>query len=396
LILFALATGPARADARADEAAYRQALAQAEGGNYLLAVDQLQNFLRTQPDHAGAWLDLALFACQAGQQEARAAALAWLDAHGPLPPIIDEILTLQRHQTCPPENARRGRGEVGVALGLTHNLNLAAQQSTIQLPNAVTLQLDRSLRPRNAPFGAVSGLWQQPLPLAGQQLALAGYVQNYQSDSQYNTALIQARWESMGQYKDIYGAQRLSLTNYWLGGQDYLRAWSGQSAWQWNSPASSLHPSVQLTATGLDYRTLRNYNALVIEPALGLAWRAGANLQLRGLWGRQIDKADGARPGGDRQGPFWQLEGRYALGQSGLLELTLRHDRLVESLPYAPFLFGPVVRRTNLTQLAVSWKIRLDPSSQIEIESRLQRQRDPLPLFDYRSDMTSIGWRQFF
>lgn len=150
---------PPAVNAESDiEILYRQALAALDRGEFGQARSQLEQLVALRPDHAGAWIDLALACRYSGDTEAAIEHLAYVQQRFPLSPELEQRIGLWQAQWLAPPSQpgkRRWQSEIQFAAGQDSNANsgLALSQITLSLPgNSVTLPLDPSYRARADTF----------------------------------------------------------------------------------------------------------------------------------------------------------------------------------------------------------------------------------------------------
>lgn len=159
LPLQAAAAAPPAGNAEPDiETLYRQALAALDRGEFGQARSQLEQLVALRPDHAGAWIDLALACRYSGDTDAAIEHLGYVRQRFPLSPELEQRIDLWHAQwLAPPPQPGNGRwqSELQFAAGYDSNANsgLALSQITLTLPDSsVTLPLDPSYRARGDTF----------------------------------------------------------------------------------------------------------------------------------------------------------------------------------------------------------------------------------------------------
>ena len=392
----ALAIEPA---AEVDEAAYYLAVDLASRGDFTAASQTLRQFLERNPEHAGAWLDLAIYSCKLGADPGKDDALARLrQAAGtqPLPSLIEELVERLAAARCAPAWAwLAGRKSIRGSAGYARNLNFASAQSEILLPNALSLRLDGRLLPRSSPFAGLEAEWQQPIATGQENLQLAwmlqGAAQTYFQASDYDTQSLVATLLARSRHGPIEGVHSLAYGNLRLGGSPYADSWSLRSYGQFRLGRPTLLGGLGLAATRLDYAQSA-FNAVVLEPGayVSALWSEAtlARLEYNLIRDRAVDH----RPGGDRNGYSWALEVTHAQSAGRQWAAQFRWTRLHDAAPYLPALFGDEKRDATQRQLRLMHDWQLDSAQRLRLEWRQQWQSDPIDLFAYTASHFDLSW----
>lgn len=371
----------------------------AEDGNFAAAIATLQDFLRGNPDHAGGWLDLAIFNCRLGKTEEKDNALTTLrrlGEHTPLPSVIDELLLRLRADTCT-RQASDGSSQktLRVSAGRAQNLNFGSSQAEIALPSAVTLRLDERMLPRSSDFFGGELAWQQRLPgeLAGQRLSAlfqAG-THSYVDAADYSTRNANLGLLARGRLGKFEGIHSLSYGNLHLGGHAYLETLGLRSHWQRLLLGDRLLAGGGLAYTRLAYAQ-NAFDGDLYEPGVYAVTGFHGKGIVRADWNLILDTAVRERPGGDRRGMAWSLATIYPTTANQRLEAHAKATRLDDSAPYLPALFGNLHRHSMQYLLSVANTWQLGRDQRLRFEWRFQQQDDTLPLFSYTARNLSLTW----
>ena len=383
------------------EALYQQALHWMADGRNAEAREALLQLLALQPEHAGAWLDLAVLHCNMGQdQEAEALFATVTDRFAP-PPALQEAIESLRKQGCRRELPGAST-RLRLGLGTDSNVNQGASNPSFTLgsgANATPLMLAAEYTPRPDQFKAA--LLELSLPLA--------------ADGTLAYAQVQARGHNHYAQYDL-GALMLGLDRPWqwgtwgwranaavgltsVGGALYQR--QAQLQLQALAPAAAVLPGTwRLPAgwllggsgswTGAAYPTLSGFDSQVAELRGLLAY------ELHGSWvqasaGFALDQGQAQRPGGDRNGAVVGLAARVPLAGQVAAELGMSVQSWRGQQVYAPGLIDE--RREQLsTLLRAALSVPVAARQALRLELRHVRNEENVSLFTYQSSQVQLSW----
>ena len=114
---------PAWADTDAPAAnPYLEAMQPLIEGRFEEASEALHRLVAQEPEHAGAWLDLAILQCRLGNAEEAEILFQAIEVRFDPPPGIREIIALQRAKGCQAP-APRWEGRLRLSRGSDDNVN---------------------------------------------------------------------------------------------------------------------------------------------------------------------------------------------------------------------------------------------------------------------------------
>ena len=387
--------------ARADAASpvsdtYLDAMPPLIEGRFDEASEALRRLVAHEPEHAGAWLDLAILQCRLGYAEEAEMLFEAIEARFDPPPGIREIIALQRTRGCQAP-APRWEGRLRLSRGSDDNVNQGASNPNFTIgqgSNLLSLVLSPEFTPQRDRFsnlsleGSVSGVqgWQ-------------GYAQlqarNYDHLSRYNSlsgSVNVERARRFGQWDTRLGAS-LGLTQ--LGGHDYQR---------YASVSAAITPPLRLPsgwqATWLNnlshvmYPSRAYFDSSVWETRAALTYQ-NQRFWLQGSGGYGLDIGHGSRAGGDRHGLFASVSARAALGGGVLGELGWLYQNWAGARSYSPGLID-VARRQHTQLLRAMVTVPLSKEQALFIEARQVRNRENISLFAYHSRSVQLGWQWQF
>ncbi len=324
---------------------YEQALQALARGDLDQAEQQLQQVIRTNPDWAGAWLDLALLALrQKRYAQSEELALILEEKFSPLSAGIQqalatlrEQLTLQlklqsTHETdqAPKADQATTTRALALTVGYDSNANAGLHQNdiTLTLPTGeATLQVDRASRAQGAAYTRAAWVQQSSHDLWG-----AGLIWQWQLQARQNQGLsaydsVELVPQATLVQRSIPGDISLAWQAVWLHGkqvyQTPLLRWQHQEKWQ----KCELQNAAQ--AEQRQYTQMPHMNSQWLGYRLGLQCQEGPGLQKIYVQLAHENAATTARPGGNTQHRGWGfLQDWRNIGQQDQHNLQLKIDGL--------------------------------------------------------------------
>ena len=384
----------AAAAATAGENPYHEAMRAIAEGRFEDARQSLNALAAQEPEHAGAWLDLAILQCGLGHREEAEALFSAIELRFSPPTAIREMINEQRRSGCrrqPPRQQLRllaGRGH-------DSNANQGARNPHLTIGSGVsqyTLALAPEYTPRGDGFSSLQA--EITLPAGNNGATVFSHLlhRRYDTLSRYDLSTaavgIEHPW-SIGPWR-LRTLASASLLG--LGGrlhQSHLLA-QGQVI-----PPLPLPPAWQLSLIGA--LSLQTYPAQPEFNAQQHEWRMQALYQRTDQWlqasiGLLHDIGSPARPGGDRQGWTSTLSGRIPLGEKLSGEGTWSAIRWRGREDYAPGLIDHR-REQTIQQLRFSLRYALDRHHALVGEYRLVDNHENIGIFSYRSRQFSLNWQ---
>ena len=373
---------------------YLKALESIAEGRRSDASAELSRLIEQQPQHAGAWLDLALTQCSLGnEREAERLFASFETRFDPSRPIL-ELIARAREDGCRRWDAYSS-AIVTAGRGIDQNVNQGARTSrhVVDAPDGqVEYELSDDFRPHHDQYLQLSGEYlREVTPNGG-----LGFVQ-YQfrrNDTmhQYNSASLFAGVETpwrFGRWR-VRGTGTLGLVT--LGSHLYQRQAQLQAR---VSPPLRLPEGVQFDLVGAITRnvfpSLSNFDASTRELRAHLSWRTQDMVASASL-GRQDDRALDARPGGDRAGSYIGLLMRRRLGHGLSAELGYTRQTWRSAEAYSPGLIEQL--REQATQvLRGTLSYPLGKRQALLLEGRIVRNRENISIFQYNNRQLQLTWQ---
>lgn len=357
----------------------------------------LEQLAAQSPEHAGAWLDLAILQCNLGHADEAMALFDAIEVRFDPPPAIRQMIGQYRAEGC---RSKRDAAHVRLRLGRgsDSNANQGAFNPNFTIgagSNQITLALAPEFAPRRDDFTVASAELALPLEMLGGNLIAQAQSRRYDTLSRFNVesaaVALDHPWKVAGWSFDTIGLASLTL----LGGSNYQDRFQAQLG---VVPPLALPAGWRVGGSGsvtrIDYPTLRGYDSLQYEAAGWLAWNnEDAMLRLNG--GANTDQARGQRAGGNRRGWFVGLNGRFRLPAMAVAEVDWSQQRWRDADTYSAVLI-PRQRLQNTAQLRASVFVPLFTDQGVHIEYRDTRNRENISLFEYRARLLQVSWQLDF
>jgi hypothetical protein len=379
------------------DALYQQALQWLDQGQDDRARNALLLLLELQPEHAGAWLDLALLDCHAGRAAQAESLFGLVESRFQPPPALLDVISQLRARGCEAEASRMGtrwrlgRGHDSNANQGASNLNFSMGSGS----SAVALVLAPDYAPKSDTFTAFSAEFSHTL-LSGGSLGF-GQVQARQYDalSSLNVASVLLGFEQPGQFGPwaLRGVGTLGLTT--LGGAVYQR----QAQLQLQATAPWVLPTGwvlggQASWTDVVYPGLRGFDSQVWETRGVLTYKADPVLAQASV-GLALDRGSEQRPGNDRSGVLASVQGRLPLGhvwgKALVGELACTFQSWQASSAYSPGLIDER-RRQETWQLRAALSLPVARHQALHLELRSVHNRENISLFEFKGQQLQLSW----
>lgn len=386
---------------------YTEALEAVARDDRQAASALLEQLVQQQPDHAGAWLDMAMLYCSAGYTQQAMALFDAIEQRFAPPPGIVALIELQRAGGCKPnpvasvnadETAPGNRWRAQLGRGYESNVNQGVRDLSVTLPGAggpLDLLLLPDYAPKSDRFTALDLDAALPLGADGAQAWVLWQNRWYDNLHRFDTQAISLGVSQPWATADWRGQWEANAGGLRLGNHLYQRVAGVRVG---ASPQQQLPAGWQANVSGglsrVQYPTLRNFDAQLGDVRGVLAYASphwGGQL----LAGLQRDAPLAARPGGKRQG--WSAEGglRWPVAGAAVAELGVTLQSWHDELPYAPGLIDLArSQRTLSTRAAVVWP--MGARGEWVLEARQVRNNENIDLFAYDALSLRLGYQWRF
>lgn len=373
---------------------YIDAMRSLSEGRQSDASDSLMRMIEQEPQHAGAWLDLAIIQCELGHANEAERLFKTIETRFAPPPAIMDVIAKLRAQGCK-QWLPRVNMSVSIARGLDTNVNQGASNPNFTIGTGSTqvqLELLPEYLPRADHYTLLTGDYLRDLDNNGTVGFVQGRLQQNDSLSAYNTSSlavgIERPWR-VGNW-GIRGTGVLAALG--LGGSLYQRQAQLQAR---VTPPLHLPSAWQLSVLGglnhVEYATLEDYNSNTWELRGQLNYRID-DTQAQASVAYLTDRAISSRPGGDRTGWMSNLGVKTRLPYSLTGELAwTRQTWRAESI-YSPGLIDQ--KRNQDTQvLRGVLSVPVAPHQSLNLEVRAVNNAENISLFQYNSRQIQLNWQ---
>lgn len=405
-LLATLLAAPLANSARADDAPpfppvqqeelYVSAMKALADGHPDDATRLLMRFLEKEPQHAGAWLDLAISQCELGHGAEAERLFVEIERRFAPPPGIVEVIQGHRARGCHPLPAgRRDLLSLALGRGYDDNVNQGASSaffSTGSGANYLQWQLTPDYLPKADGYSLLStdysGNLGQGKLLGFAQLRVRRHDHEHEQDMASALAGLEQPWQ-LGHWR---GRATAGLSAMQLNGHYYQRQAQVQLR---ATPPLDLPEALEWSLTSglshVTYPTRTKYDANTVELGSALNYRDNVRQALAGV-GVLSDHGQAGRLGGNRDGWYGNLLLYSNLGErfSGQLGWTRQVWR--GSTVYSPNVID-LVRRQDTRLLTASVSLQLPAHHSLQLEWRATQNRENISLFQYNSRSLQLTWR---
>lgn len=393
--LLLLPAAQAGAQARpAERDLYQEALQSIAEGRNNDASAALTRAVEREPQHAGAWLELALLQCALGHAPEAEQLFKVIEQRFQPPPGIVELIATTRAQGCSAWQPH-SQATVVAARGLDQNVNQGASNPSYTVINEgqpVELLLTEDFRPQHDQFSVLAAEYRRDLTPNG----TAGFVQLQarRNDNlhKYDSSSLSAGTDSVWRFGRWTAGAGATLGVVRFGGELFQRY--AQLQGRVGTPLElPLKPQLNLSASlsRTRYPALQNFDATSAELRSQLSIRRDATYASASV-AIQTDQASGARPGGDRHGWLLSLQSRHALHGRFSGELGYTHQAWNNDSVYAPGLID-TVRRQQVRVARAGLTYALDRNYSVVLEARVIHNNENISIFQYNNRLLQLSWQ---
>jgi hypothetical protein len=385
--------GPALASPDSSEDLYLDALRAINEHRQEDAKAMLTKLLEITPQHAGAWLDLAIIQCELGNgKEAEQIFQNIIDRFAPAPFVL-EVIATHRKQGC--HNTRiNSRTSVLLERGLDSNVNQGASNPNFGFGTGashIELPLLPEFLPKQDQFSALSADYMHELSSAGTVGFAQFRARQYDNLSKYNTLSIGAGVEHPWRAGNWSGSGMAMLGALTLDQHLYQK----QELFQARVTPPLLLPSgLQLNLiaglTRTQYPTLVGYDANTWEGRSSLTYQTSA-YRAQANFAYLSDRAIGNRLGGNRAGEQANVQGRTKIADLVFAEAGWSYQHWQSERAYSPGLIDQARNQhTHTFRVALSLPVKDNHSLQIEVRKVINREN--ISLFAYNNKVLQASW----
>lgn len=382
----------------ANQAMYLDALRAISEYRHEEAKAILMQLIEREPQHAGAWLDLAIIHCELeNKEEAERLFRIMIERFSPPQPIL-EVIAKQQAQGCA-GHVREKYASVLIERGYESNVNQGPSNPNFSLDSGSTrveLQLLPEYLPKADSFTALSMNGARGLNSNGTSGFVQFRLRHYDALSAFNTVAVAAGidrpWWIYG-----WGVRTTGMVSLLtLGDQLYQKQGIIQLRL---TPSLALPNNMRLSVIGgltkVQYPTLSNYDASTWELRSLLSYDSDV-FHAQGSVGYLSDRAIAARPGGHRHGFIGNASIRRQLFRQYEAELKWSRQIWQNESAYSPGLID-LTRRQDIQVLRATliWPVRNLQTMRLEFRATNNRENISILEYDSKSIQLSWQWQNF-
>lgn len=393
---FASAQQPAKdaADPETDRL-YEKALQSIAEGRKGDASETLAQVIEKEPQHAGAYLEVALIQCSLGHSDEAERLFAIIETRFDPPQGILDLINEARQTGCDKWQGVSS-SSFTIARGIDRNVNQGASNPNYVIDigggGQVELPLLSEFLPKHDQYTVIRGDHTREVSANGS----IGFIQfqgrRNDSLSEYDSAGLFTGIDSPYRFGAWTARASGMLGMVTLGGRLYQRLAQVQAS---ASPPLTLPTSMQFnvigSATRTQYLTLTNFDSNLFDLRGQLSYRGGRTYAAATA-GYQTDKAQASRPGGDRSGYTMNLLVRRNLSDLLTGELNYSRHGWKSTEIFAPDLIE-LMRNQTTHSLRGVLQYSIAKNQTLHVEARLVRNRENISIFQYNNRQLQFGWQ---
>jgi len=373
---------------------YQDALQSIAEGRRTDGAETLKRMIEMEPQHAGAWLDLALTQCALGHADEAERMFAIIETRFNPPPGILEIIAKARDQGCDTWHPQSS-ATLTLGRGNDHNVNQGASNPNYVANLSgipVTLPLLPGFLPQHDQYTVLSADYVRDATANG-SVAFAQF-QARENDhlKQYDTDSLLVGVQTPWRHQHWTLQDTASVGFISLGGQLYERLTQLQAR---VGPPLPLPNSTQFTVLGefnhTDYPTLPYFNADIGEIRAQLIVRQDTRA-ISASMGFLDDRAGVQRPGGNRHGILTNILVRQQLHAGLIGELAFTRQTWQSQSSYSPGLIDEIPYQATEV-LRTTFIHPITKSQSLQLEVRAVQNRENISIFEYNDRQIQLSWQ---
>lgn len=378
---------------------YLQALKAINEKRHVDAKILLEKLIESEPQHAGALLDLAIMQCNLGNKPEAERLFGYMINRFTPPPAILEIIELHKKTGCVvkvPEVSKSFSAE----RGYDTNANQGALNSIFTLDNQgspIYLQLLPEYLPKPDHYMGVSMDLSQEAPDSANMFYLQLRGRQYSTLSQFNSVGLAAGIGGQYNLKNWVVRPSASINGLSLANKLYQKQLTGRVSFdlpQTESPF--LKWSLVASISKILYPTVKNFDSNIMELRT-IASRQTENYYLNLNAALMYDQGNEERLGGNRQG--WATGGFFRgstplrLWQKPVFaEFGWQHQEWQNQKIYLSGLINVKKHQNNNTlRAALGWAI--DQENTLQLEYRQISNRENISFLSFDSKQIQLSWQ---
>ncbi len=373
---------------------YLDAMRLMSQGHQEQASAALERLIAVEPQHAGAWLDLAISQCALGHAADAERLFREIEVRFAPNAGILEVINGHRRNGCRPWEPKRYRS-FGLARGHDSNVNQGASDPVFATgtgADRIEHVLTDDYLPHADSYTQASFDYSRELN-AGGSVALAQVrVRHHDSLASQDTNALLVGIEQPLRLGGWDARAVATVGTVSLDGRLYQRQGQLQGR---VTPKLGLPDSLELALAGsvghIAYLRRSNFDANTGEASVLFNYTS-ARTRIQSAAGALIDRGDAARLGGNRHGWYSSMQWQHAIGARYLSELGWTRQDWRGQLAYSPGLID-AVRLQSTRQWRAALSMNVSEHQVLQLEWRHVQNKENISLFQYNSQALQLNWR---
>ncbi len=376
---------------------YRNAMQLLSQGEQDKANEALTRLIEQEPQHAGAWLDLAITQCALGHAAEAERLFQAIESRFSPPPGILEVIASHRAQGCKDWQPTH-QNSIMLARGGDNNVNQGASSPNFSIGSGsarIDLQLLPEYLPQRDQYTLLSTDYKRDVNKNGSAVFVQLKARKNDTLERFDTTSLLLGLERPWRFGN-WAVQGVATTGFLtLGNKLYQQQNQLQARifLPFKLP-NSIQLSVLAGLTHFTYPMLPNFNSNTSEMSALLAYQ-GESQRTQVSAGYLYDSGKTGRLGGDRQGWFAGIQTQASLTNKLNGELSWTRQHWQSQAAYAPLIDQTRNQDTQLLQGTLIIPLKNDFS--LQIEARKVGNQENISLFQYNSRLwqISLHWKSF-
>lgn len=377
---------------------YQQALQSIAEGRKDDASEALMQVIESEPDNAGAYMEVALIQCSLGRSDEAERLFATIETRFNPPQGILDVIANARDSGCASWKPLTS-ASVTTGRGYDHNVNQGARNPSYIVERdggeIEVVELLEDFLPQSDHYTMLAADYMREITPNGS----VGFVQltARRNDSlrRYDSKTLYAGVEAPYRFGEWTMRTTATAGLVELGGKMYQQQVQLQAR---VGPPLGLPSGMQFNAIGgitvSRFMALTNFNAVTYELRGQLTYRTD-DFYLSASAGFALDRARADRPGGDRSGPLLSLLLRKPFVAGSTLELGYSAQAWDSRTPYLPGVIYQVRnQRTHIGRATVVYPLARNHS--LQLEGRMVHNTENISFFQYNNRILQLSWQWQF
>lgn len=377
-----------------ERSGYLNAMRLMTQGRHGEARAALEQLIALEPQHAGAWLDLAISHCALGNAAEAERLFREIEVRFAPSAGILEVINGHRASGCKLWQPRSYRS-VALARGRDSNVNQGASNpvfATGSGPDRIEQLLADDFLPKPDSYVQASLDYTRELTAAGAVGLVQLRSRHHDSLTDQDTNALLMGLDQPFRLGGLDTRALASISLVSLGGQLYQHQLQLQGRVAPRLPLPSSYELILAASVShIEYMRRKNFDSNTGEASALFNYNS-PRTRVQGALGALFDRGQPGRLGGDRRGWYTSVQWQRALGADYLGELGWTRQDWRGQLAYAPDQINDV-RHQSTRQVRAALSKNLTPHHTVQLEWRRVHNKENISLFQYNSQVMQVNWR---